>query len=87
MEVAMARTLRRTLSALVAVGLVSLAATSAIAGGKRPGPIIFDPSGLTTQPIGSNSNTPTGLATLPPRPRATTHYEIRWWQDYTNGGR
>jgi hypothetical protein len=83
----MTRALRRTLSALVAVGLITLAATSAIADGKRHRPIIFDHSGLITQPIGSNSNTPTGLATLPPRPRATTHYEIRWWQDYANGGR
>jgi hypothetical protein len=37
---------------------------------------------------GSQPDAPKGLATQPPAQRkTTTHYEIRWWQDYTNGGR
>jgi hypothetical protein len=37
---------------------------------------------------GSQPNAPKGLATQPRAHRTTTtHYEIRWWQDYSNGGR
>jgi hypothetical protein len=37
---------------------------------------------------GSQPNASKGLATHPRAQRNTaTHYEIRWWQDYTNGGR
>jgi hypothetical protein len=74
--------LRRMLSAVAAVALTSAFATGAVAAGMRTQHLQDEMlSGIKGHAI----KKPEGLATQNPSQQApTTHYEFRWWQDYSS---
>ena len=88
---------RHTLSALAAVALFSAFASGAVSATERE---LMDKLGIihrvnprqimlqtTHDPLGvSEPKVSKGLATHPRSQRnTTTHYEFRWWQDYSGG--
>ena len=82
---------RHTLPALAAVALVAAFAVgpaSAQSTQIDPPSLNLSAGWADTNSTSSKQKAPKGLATHPRSQRnATTHYEFRWWQDYSNGGR
>ena len=74
------------LSALAASVLITVAASGAVAGETMRVQHMHDEllSGLKGHAT-NNSTTSEGLATNKPSQQGTTsHYEFRWWQDYSS---
>jgi hypothetical protein len=98
MEVAMARTLRRTLSALVAALLSTSVSGPALAQTQIDPPSLQlnasvantgsskqkAPKELAAQ---RSAETPYGYRSEYTARATAPHYQWRWWQDYSNGGR
>ena len=76
--------IRHILSALAAVALFSAFAASPASAGSGDAMNMFQV--IQKEMNASNPKTPKRLATQnSPRQTTTTHYPIRWWQDYGGG--
>ena len=86
MEVAMIRTaLRHTVIALAAAAFSLTLIGQAAAGDRQQTPQLH-PSQLRWAPtIQARPGFPEGLATQKPQQGTTSHYEWRWFQDYSGG--
>jgi hypothetical protein len=77
--------IRHLLSALAALA-VSLTLIGQAAAGDRKQTLQLHPSQLQWAPtIQTRPGFPTGIATQKPQQGTTTHYEWRWFEDYSGG--
>jgi hypothetical protein len=77
--------IRHALPAMAAATLSLMLIGQAAAGDRRQTPQLH-PSQLQWAPASqTRPGSPTGLATQKPQQGTTTHYEWRWFEDYSGG--
>jgi hypothetical protein len=86
MELAMTRTVLRHILSALAAGAILLTLIGQTAAGDRQQTPQLHPSQLQWAPtIQARPGSPEGLATQKPQQGTTSHYEWRWFQDYSGG--